>query len=190
MFVRRMLEDQRGGGIAALNEVERLRARAGLIATFRIVLSLVILAYLVRRVSEVGWEQVGQSFPENPWFYVLSVAIYALLPLSEIVIYELILKTPLWRDLSVFLRKRVYNFAVFGYSGEAWFILWLRRRLALTHRRAISAVKDNNVLSALVSNTAAVVLSGTLLLSGRLESLFGAVSGAQAYTAAFAVAAW
>ncbi|MBI5506220.1 MAG: hypothetical protein HY899_15600 [Deltaproteobacteria bacterium] len=189
MLVRRMFGNRLDGGAAALNELLRLRPRAGVATVLRIALSVTVIAYLAHRIAQLGWEQVGSSLPRSPWFYAISLILYLLLPLSEVINYQLILRTALWSSFSVLLRKRVYNFAVFGYCGEAYFILWLRRHLRLADRKAVSAVKDNNVLSAMVSNGAAVLLSAALLISGRLEPLLGAVPGVAAYAGGCALAA-
>lgn len=178
-------------GAAGFHELMRRVPRSsgtGKTAALRIATSVAVIAYLGYRVAELGWVRVSESLPTSPWFYTISLITYLLLPASEVVNYQLILETGFWRHFSVFLRKRVYNFAVFGYAGEVYFVAWLRRRLTLPHRKALSAVKDNNVLSALASNSVAVLLSAALLLSGRLEPLLGAVPGAATWIAACVLA--
>ncbi len=189
MSLRRMLVNGRSGGVGALRKLLRLGQRAGVTTAVRVALSFAVVAYLAHRVAELGWAQVGNSMPGSPWFYAISFVLYLLLPLSEVINYQLILRTDLRSSFAVFLRKRVYNFAVFGYSGEAYFVLWLRRHLRLSDGKALSAVKDNNILSALVSNAVAVLLSAALLFSGRIEALLGAVPGAAVYAAGCALAA-
>jgi hypothetical protein len=93
-------------------------------------------------------------------------------PVSELALYEIIWSQPLVRHFFVFIRKRVYNFAVMGYSGEAFLTLWARRRLRLPNKRILIGVKDNNLLSAFASNAATVVLVVTLAVTGGLKAVF------------------
>lgn len=152
-------------------------------------LSLAVAAFLLWRLSGLGWSRVVSNLPHSPAFYAISFVIYLLLPLSEIMVYRCILGLDLRGCLPAFLRKRVYNFAVFGYSGEAWFILWAQRHLGLPYRTVISAVKDNNILSGLVSNSVTVILLIAFLLSGHRDDILEAVPGAAAWATGLCLAA-
>ncbi|MFQ5563124.1 MAG: hypothetical protein ACE5FO_06100 [Parvularculaceae bacterium] len=170
-----------------LNEIARrcretLRAPAArrwLVRAQRALLVLVV-AYLVYRLSRIGWLEVLRSLPGSPWFYVFFLMRFLALPVSELAIYELIWNTPLVRHFPVFVRKRVYNFAVLGYSGEAFLSLWARRRLPLVDRDILIGIKDNNLLSALTSNVATVVLIVALAVSGGLKAGLDALPGSGA----------
>ena len=137
-----------------------------------------IVLYLIVKLSEVGWGDVVDSLPTSPWFYVFFVLRFLTLPLSEVAIYEIVWSRPLIRHFFVFIRKRVYNFAVMGYSGEAFLTLWARRRLSLSDKRIIVGVKDNNLLSAFTSNAATVVLILILAATGGLKAGVEAFPGA------------
>lgn len=137
-----------------------------------------VVVYLVYRLSLVGWREVIDNLPSSPWFYALFAMRYFAMPLLEIPAYELVWGRPLWRYVTAFVRKRVYNFAVMGYSGEAFFTLWARRRLALSDQRILAGVKDNNILSALASNAATVMLIVALAASDSLDPGLNAVPGA------------
>jgi len=139
-----------------------------------------IVVYLVVQLSEVGWGEVFSALPASPWFYLIFTARYFLQPLSEIPAYELVWKTPLWRHWTAFIRKRVYNFAVMGYSGEAFFTLWARRTLDLSDRDILVGVKDNNLVSALVSNAATAMVVVALFFLGDLQRELDAVPGGAA----------
>lgn len=143
-------------------------------------LLVLIIAYLIYRLSRVGWLEVLQSLPVSPWFYVFFALRFLALPVSELAIYELIWRLPLVRHFPVFVRKRVYNFAVLGYSGEAFLTLWARRRLPLVDRDILVGVKDNNLLSALTSNVVTVALIVALAVSGGLKAGLDALPGAGA----------
>ncbi|HBS32216.1 MAG TPA: hypothetical protein DEA40_10815 [Parvularcula sp.] len=148
------------------------------IAQVAIFLAVVIL--LIVQLSEVGWGDVFAALPESPWFYLIFTVRYFLQPLSEIPAYELVWKTPLARRWTAFIRKRVYNFAVMGYSGEAFFTLWARRNLKLSDRDIVVGVKDNNLVSALVSNAATTIVVVALFFLGDLERELKAIPGGAA----------
>lgn len=137
-----------------------------------------IVVYLVFKLSHVGWLEVLGALPESPWFYFFFVLRFLAVPVSEIALYEIIWSLPLMRHFFVFIRKRVYNFAVMGYSGEAFLTLWARRRLHLSDKKILVGVKDNNLLSAFASNGATVILVITLALTGGLEAGLKAFPGA------------
>jgi len=152
-----------------------------------------VVVYLGFRLTEVGWAEVAGNLPTSPLFYLIFTLRYVALPLSEIPTYEIVWKRPLWRHFSAFFRKRVYNFAVMGYSGEAFFTLWARRALDLSDREILVGVKDNNLISALVSNIATALLVLALFFTGRLRRELDALPGstilfALAFASAFGLA--
>lgn len=160
-----------------------IAARPGVRRALRLAqgaLFLAIVVYLIVQLSEVGWGEVFSALPASPWFYLIFAARYFLQPLSEIPAYELVWKTPLWRHWTAFIRKRVYNFAVMGYSGEAFFTLWARRTLDLSDRDILVGVKDNNLVSALVSNAATAMVVVALFFLGDLQRELDAVPGGAA----------
>ncbi len=138
-----------------------------------------IVFYLVYKLTHLGWAEVIGSLPQSPWFYVFFCLRFIALPISELAIYEIVWAQPLVRHFFVFIRKRVYNFAVMGYSGEAFLTIWARRRLALPHKQILVGVKDNNLLSAFTSNAATVVLIIALAATGGLKAGLDAFPGAR-----------
>lgn len=138
-----------------------------------------IVAYLAYKLTHVGWMEVIGALPESPWFYLFFLLRFLALPISELALYEIVWSRPLVRHFFVFIRKRVYNFAVMGYSGEAFLTLWARRRLALPHKTILIGVKDNNLLSAFASNAATVVLVIALAVTGGLKAGLDAFPGAR-----------
>ncbi|MFN0023959.1 MAG: hypothetical protein ACKVS5_08665 [Parvularculaceae bacterium] len=165
---------ERARGVVAQPVVKRALAIA------QAALFLGVVVYLLVRLSAVGWRDVFEAFPEGPWFYLIFTVRYFLQPLSEIPAYEMVWRTPLWRHWTAFLRKRVYNFAVMGYSGEAFFTLWARRNLTLSDRDILVGVKDNNLISALVSNAATAIVVAALFFIGDLERELDAIPGGAA----------
>jgi len=102
-------------------------------------------------------------------------------------VHGIIWKRSLSGSFPAFLRRRVYNFGVVGYSGEAYFILWARQNLGLSGAQAFSGVKDSNILSALASNTATIVLLAVFFLSEQFQSFLAAVPAAKVYVIIAAV---
>lgn len=145
---------------------------------FRYTLFAGVVVYLLYRLTSVGWGDVLDNLPQSPWFYVFFVLRFLALPVSELAIYEIVWRVPLLRHFFVFIRKRVYNFAVMGYSGEAFLTLWARRRLDLSDKTIIVGVKDNNLLSAFASNSATVILIFFLAATGGLQAGLNAFPGA------------
>jgi len=131
-----------------------------------------VVAYLIYRLTQVGWTDVIEALPTSPWFYLFFSLRFLALPVSELAIYEIVWNISLWRHFPVFVRKRVYNFAVMGYSGEGFLTLWAKRNLPISTKMAVIGVKDNNLLSALASNIFTVCVIAIVAVSGMLvESL-------------------
>lgn len=143
-----------------------------------------VVIYLVGRVSEIGWGEVRRSLPESIWFYLLFGVMYFVIPLSELVSY----KTMRWpigfSSLPMFVRKRVYNYAVMSYSGEAYMFLWAKRHLHFRGRQILSMVKDNNLLSGLASNSFTLLLVAAFFATGQLDTITRAEPDAGSYIAA------
>ncbi|MEL6791667.1 MAG: hypothetical protein AAFU58_10205 [Pseudomonadota bacterium] len=140
-------------------------------------LLILVLIYLVIRFAQVGWADVMNNLPQSVWFYVFFALRFLALPMSELFIYQMIWDVPLGRHWPAFLRKRVYNFAVIGYSGEGFLTLWARRKLPLNDKAVVVGVKDNNLLSALASNLATVFMIIGLVWAGKLAMGLSALPG-------------
>ncbi|MEO1149892.1 MAG: hypothetical protein AAFW83_02780 [Pseudomonadota bacterium] len=150
-------------------------ARALSVAQY--LLLVCVLIYLVVRFAQVGWADVMTNLPVSVWFYVFFALRFLALPLSELLIYQMIWEVPLGKHWPAFLRKRVYNFAVMGYSGEGFLTLWARRKLPLDDKAVVVGVKDNNLLSALASNLATVFMIVGLFWAGKLGAGLAALPG-------------
>lgn len=128
-----------------------------------------LIAYLVYRLSEIGWRDTLANMPTAPGFYLVYVLIYFLLPTSEAVIYRLLLGVDPIRNYHIFVRKRVFNEALVGYSGEASLIYWAKTRFDVPLDLAFSRIKDNNILSTVASYGAMVLLVGGLFATGAMQ---------------------
>ena len=146
--------------------------------------------YIIYRFSQLGWREVFAAMPASPWFYVFFLLRYFTLPISELVVYEILWRVPLLKAFPAFVRKRVYNFGVLSYSGEGFLTLWARRTLPLDGKTIMLSVKDNNILSAFTSNAWTVILIAFLAISGGLAPGLAALPpGANAvFAIAFIVA--
>lgn len=143
-----------------------------------------VVTYLIGRVSEIGWGEVRRSLPESIWFYLLFGVMYFVVPVSELVSYKAMRWPVGFSSLPMFVRKRVYNYAVMSYSGEAYMFLWAKRHLGFGGRRLLSMVKDNNLLSGLASNSFTLLLVAAFFATGQLDTITRAQPNAASYIVA------
>ena len=126
-----------------------------------------ILAYLAYQLAGIGWGEVLSSLPTTPWFYATVLAMYALLPLAEVLIYGRVWGLEARESLPVLLRKRVLNTDVVGYSGEVYLFAWAKQHIATNNVRPLAlAIKDNLIISSMMSVLSAVVVLVVLLATG------------------------
>lgn len=140
------------------------------------------VAFIAAMAGFIGWQlwRIGPvalvaEIPTNPLFYLLYWAGFAVLPISEMLIFGTIWPTAPRAPFWALVRKRVLNNVVLGYSGDVWFALWARRRLGLPDRRLIAGLKDSSLLSGAAS---AVITAGIVLvfvLSGQGDLLARAI---------------
>ncbi|SHK30235.1 hypothetical protein [Rhodothermus profundi] len=123
-----------------------------------------VVGWLLYRLTQIGWQEVYEGLPRTPWFYVLWLGLYFLLPATEAGIYRMLWKIRWGRVFPVLVRKRVLNTDVLGYSGEFYLYLWARRHTDCSDGHLLRTIKDNTILSSVASTVAVVVLvSGTVL---------------------------
>lgn len=140
------------------------------------IISLIVIV-IIYQLYDIGWSEVLRNLPTNPLFYLIFLALYLTLPTVEVAIYRQIWGAKKWRMFKAFLTKRVYNDEVMGYSGEFFLFIWGRKHLDIGDKEILKNVRDNNILSALSSNTVTIVLVGLLVYTGFLdvEEMFGRV---------------
>lgn len=112
---------------------------------------IAIVAYLIYQFSKIGWINIWHSMPNEVSFYLLYLPIFFILPISELFIYRI-----LWgirfRDIwPALLIKKVYNSDVMGYSGEVFLYHWASQSLTKKKSTLIHDIKDNNIISSIVS---------------------------------------
>ncbi len=128
-----------------------------------------IVIILIYQIMVIGWREIISELPAVPLFYVLFLLIYFALPVTEYVTYSIRWPLKFWQSQEIFLKKRVYNKVVLGYSGEVQLFFWLQNRLSIDKKEAYEVVRDNNILSTLASTTVALLLFAGFAGTGRLS---------------------
>ena len=133
--------------------------------------TIAMLVWLGLQLEEIGWAAIWAARPREPLFYLLVVAAYFVPPVADTLIYCRLWGIGFWPSFGAFLRKRVYNSVVLGYSGEVGLMVWARSRVARSDAQIAHAIKDTSILSAMVSATATAGLVGWLALHVSVERL-------------------
>jgi hypothetical protein len=140
-----------------------------IVATLRYLVLAAILAFLVYEVMLVGWKDVLENPPTTPIYYILFLLLYFLLPTAELLIYRLLFDFPLMKSYPAFIKKRVLNREVLGYSGEVFFFSWARRHFETDDAHLAETIRDNNIISSAASTLVAVILLGIFLSLGQVS---------------------
>jgi hypothetical protein len=135
---------------------------------FNRVVQVGIIGLLVYQLTHVGWVEVIKSLPRNPLFYILQIAIYMALPISELFIYKKPWNFKLGQGLPVFIYKKIYNSDIITYSGEVYLYYWAKKKFNHTRKEIIAVIRDNNILSTVSSTMIAVLLIGVFLTFGHI----------------------
>ncbi len=153
----------------------------------RYILLASIVAFLAYRLTQIGWNEIAGALPANPLFYILSVAVFLVLPVSEMLNYRLLTGGFIPDGLRIFSRKRVLNDAIVGFAGEAYLYSRLVKMPDFDQRRALTVIKDNNLVSALISNSWTILLVVSLVMVGRADILDRILNLAPILVASFAI---
>lgn len=154
------------------NLLASIKARPGFTLVLKVLQMLAVagvLLFLSGKLGHIGWDKVMASLPTTPWFYFFFTIMYLAYPIAEQQVYRRIWPGETEPELGVFLRMRVYNFAVLSYAGEAFLGLWARKNLKRKSGLIFSNIKDSNILSALASNSFTILLLLALFSSGQLH---------------------
>ncbi len=161
----------------------RIKARGAVIGAslerWRLPLRVVFIAgmagFIGWQLWRIGPQALVAQVPVNPLFYLIYWVGFAVLPISEMLIFRTIWpaapRAPFW----TLVRKRVLNNLVLGYSGDVWFALWARRRLGLPDRRLIAGLKDSSLLSGAASAVITAGIALVFVLSGQGDLLARAI---------------
>jgi hypothetical protein len=127
--------------------LERHRWSRLMLETVRWTLPIFLLAFVGYRLTQLGWHRLWNARPTSIWFYLLIALQFFVQPVADLMIYRNLWGAGKALRLSVFLRKRFLNSALFDYSGEVFFFFWAQRNLRLPTRMLVHAIKDSNLLS-------------------------------------------
>jgi len=133
-----------------------------------------VLYLMIAKLMEIGWHDVWHAMPQTPWFYIFFLAMYFAQPVSEWLVYQQIWGPVVKPRFDIFLRMRIYNFALVSIAGEAWLALWAHKNLARNSGQLMCTIKDSNILSGLASNSFTLALLATFFLTGQLEIITNA----------------
>jgi hypothetical protein len=130
-----------------------------------------IITYLIYKLALIGWDNVWQSLPHTPWFYILMLAIYFTLPVFQVMIYRVVWKTHTssWQLFLALLKKRALDKDFMGYSGEMYLYLWARKNVGKSDKEIFHVLKDNVILSSASSTLVALVLLVIFFAFGRVK---------------------
>ena len=128
-----------------------------------------VLGYLLYKIWGIGWVQIWNALPTNPFFYLIFLLLYFLLPLVEVLIYRLSWSFDAVSSIPAFVKKRVYNKDLLGYSGEVFFYTWARKNVKLTELELLKTIRDNNVVSSVASTLIALLLVAIFVYVGHFS---------------------
>lgn len=145
---------------------------------FSVVRNLVgvaVVALLGWQLYEIGWQSLISEMPRTPWFYVTVAVMYVTLPIFETGIYGSYFPIAKRNLFSVFIRKKVLNSDLMGYSGDVFVLFWIKEKLRISEGKVLRFMVDNGITSSLGAFSATGILFGILLTTGsiRLGDLVG-----------------
>ncbi len=148
--------------------------------------SAVIIVILARAIIRIGWQPLVAVLPASLAFWALFAGSYLLQPVIDWQIFR-----RWWglryRDIGVFLKRRVMNEALFSYAGDGYLMIWASTRLGVTVDPAnpaaqfagrgdgpgvdpaaqpIAAIKDVAITSGLAGNLSTLLMLGLALALG------------------------
>lgn len=139
---------------------------------FRRLLTFGIIGLIVYQLTDIGWVEVLQSLPSQPLFYIIFAVLFITLPLAEILIYRTVWNADRWPLFKAFVTKKAYNEEVVGYSGEVFLYNWANRNVDSDKIDILKNIRDNSILSAVVSNLVALGLITALVSFDIIELSF------------------
>lgn len=119
-------------------------------------ISALVLAAVLFRVRDLPLEPLALKLDVSPSFWVILLAYYLVVPVSEWIIFRRIWPLPAAGFVAL-LRKQICNGVLLGYVGEVYLYAWARRHTQVT-TAPFGAIKDNAVLSALAGNGFTIAL--------------------------------
>ena len=135
-----------------------------------------ILAFLLFRLSQIGWADIAEGLPRAPLFYALSFGFVGAPVIAEILAFQVVTGRKAFGQYKIFLRKQVLNKAVMNFSGDAFLIHKLSQGTDMTVKRAAIVLKDMTLIRAVSANFWIILLVIAAVLSGHVEVLQNVVA--------------
>jgi len=135
-----------------------------------------ILAFLLFRLSQIGWAEIASSLPRSPLFYALSLGFVGAPVIAEILAFQTVTGRKALGQYKIFLRKQVLNKAVMNFSGDAFLIHKLSQGTDMTVKRAAIVLKDMTLIRAVSANFWIILLVIASALSGHVDVLENVVA--------------
>jgi len=132
-------------------------------SALRLSLFTAILAFLLFRLSQIGWAEIAGALPRSPLFYALSLGFVGAPVIAEILAFQTVTGRRAFGQYKIFLRKQVLNKAVMNFSGDAFLIVLYFRKL--TRLSATTALKVAAIYLARSAIIAAILISQWSLAS-------------------------
>lgn len=121
------------------------------------VLSASLVGVVALQLGEAGGEVLKtiRQLPVAVWPVILLL--YSMQTLFDYAVFRRLWTLPL-TGLAALLRKNIINEVVLGYGGEAFLYVWARRVSGVV-AAPFAAIKDANIVSALMGNLLTLVLA-------------------------------
>lgn len=129
-----------------------------------------IVGIIALQLTGIGWEKIFSALPTTPYFYLLFLFIYFLLPISETLAYKISWGIPFRKSLSIFIKKRIFNKDILGYSGEVVLMQWASKHTDSTPKQIFKDVRDMNIISSAASTLVALGLLAILFMTGNIRA--------------------
>ncbi|MDA1027769.1 MAG: hypothetical protein O3B41_01765 [Bacteroidetes bacterium] len=135
----------------------------------RVLLGSLVIFILIKQLSNIGWRSLLTNLPESPWFYITIAVMYVTLPVFETSIYSSFFPVPKLKLFSVFVRKKIMNSDLIGYSGDVFVLYWIKDRLGVPEGKVFRFMVDNGITSSLGAFSATGVLFGILIATDSIR---------------------
>lgn len=130
-----------------------------------------VVGFIIYQLTDIGWGEIWRSLPTQPLFYLLFLFIYFLLPFSEALAYRICWGIPYFKSIPIFIKKRIFNKDVLGYSGEIVLMHWAVSSADVSKKNAFKDIRDVNIISSAASTLISLGLLLILILSGQIKAM-------------------
>jgi hypothetical protein len=128
--------------------------------------TLLVSAFLIFKLTGLGWGRVWSSVPVSPLFYLVLIAKFLVPPVAQALAFGRIWKLPLSRAWPVALIKRTLDRNLLDLSGDVYLFAWSRRNIAIPTKDVLLAIKDNLLMSTAASAASSILVLAAFLAAG------------------------